>query len=179
MAVSINWASRVITIPQADLVALGGGLYQLDVNAFRLALKDIEDGEEGMAFPDTHRHNTTVVLSGVAYARTFEIINGYTVTFEDTGTPYAVSVVGGNHNIADVKNLNPVSLIIGNSAGLIQVASGSGLSVEQSQMLSEIYSRLGLAAGKPVAQSAAQIATADWTLAVTEAAGVVTVERQP
>lgn len=126
MAISVNWATKVITIPQADLTPVAPGLYSLDVNSFRLALKDVEDGEEGVVFPDTNRHNTVVSLSGVSYARTFEIINGYTVTFQDTGTPYTVICGGANHNIADVKNVNNVSLIVSNSAGLIQVATGGG-----------------------------------------------------
>lgn len=126
MAVSINWATRVINVPQADLALVSTGLYQLDVDAFRLALKDIEDSADGMTFPDTHRHNTAVVLSGVTYSRIVEIINGYTVTFQDTGTPYSVRCVGANHNLADVKTVNNVSLIVGNSAGLITVATGSG-----------------------------------------------------
>lgn len=126
MAVSINWATRVINIPQADLTPVSAGLFQLDVNWLRLALKDIEDGVDGVSFPDTHRHNTQVTLSGVTYARTFEVINGYTITFQDTGSPYTVRCVGANHNVADVKNVNQVSLIIGNSAGLITVATGAG-----------------------------------------------------
>lgn len=104
-------------------------LYELDVNALRLALKDIED-EVGITYPDTHRHNTEVVLSGTTYARSVEFINGYTITFEDG--QYAVRCVGANHNIADVKNLNQVSLIIGNSAGLQTVNIGGGVgTVEQ------------------------------------------------
>jgi hypothetical protein len=138
MTIAINWATKVITVTQADLTLVSAGLYELDVNAFRLALKDIEDSGDGMAFPDTHRHNTEVTLSGVTYARFFEIINGYTVTFESTGTPYTVRCVGANHNIADVKNVNDVSLIIGNSAGLIVVSSGSGLSADQDQRLARI-----------------------------------------
>jgi hypothetical protein len=127
VALSINWATQVITVPQADLSLVSGTLYELDVNAFRLALKDIEDGEEGMAFAATHRHNTSVTLSGVTYARTFEIINGYTVTFQDTGSPYTVRCVGANHNLGDVTNyVSEVSLIVGNSAGLIEVATGAG-----------------------------------------------------
>ena len=125
MNVSINWASKVITVPRAELAFVSAGLYQLDVDAFRLALKDIEDSADGMAYPDTHRHNTQVTLSGVTYSRTFEIINGYTVLFEDLG-PYTVRCVGANHNIADVKVVNQVSLLIGNSAGLITVATGAG-----------------------------------------------------
>ena len=131
MPIAINWATKVITIPQADLTYVSGSLYELDVNAFRLALKDIEDSEEGAVFPDTHRHNTEVVLSGVTYARSVEIINGYTVTFQDVGSPYRVRCVGANHNISDVQNLNNVSLIVGNAAGLIVKSVGSGLSVEE------------------------------------------------
>lgn len=122
MAISINWATKVITVPQADLTLVSGSLYELDVDVFRLALKDIEDSEEGMAQPDTHRHSTESTLSGVTYARQFEIINGYTVTFENGS--YTVRCVGANHNIGDVKNVNSVSLIIGNSAGLITAGGG-------------------------------------------------------
>ena len=121
--ITINWATRVITVPQANLTLVSGSLYELDVDSFRLLLKDIEDSDEGMTFPDTHRHNTVVSLSGVTFARTFEIINGYTITFEN-GT-YSVRCVGANHNIGDVKNVNSVSLIIGNSAGLIESGGGT------------------------------------------------------
>ena len=137
--ISVNWATNVITIPRADLVHVGGALYELDVNAFREELKDLEDSEVGITFPDTHRHNTEVTLSGVTYARTFEMINGYTITFEDVGTPYTVRCVGANHNIADVKNVNQVSLIIGNSAGLIVREIGtSGLTPDESAALTQI-----------------------------------------
>lgn len=125
MALSIDWATKVITVPQADLTPLGGSIFELDVDAFRLELKDIEDSEQGQVHPATHRHNTTVTLSGVTYARTVEVINGYTIEFEDVGTPYTVKCTGANHNVADVKVVNQVSLIIGNSAGLIEV-SGAG-----------------------------------------------------
>lgn len=135
MALSIDWSTKVITVPQADLTSLGGGVYEHDIDAFRLELKDIEDSEVGMVFPKTHNHNTAVTLSGVTYARTFEVINGYTIEYEDTGSPYTVKCVGANHNIADVKVVNQVSLLIGNSAGLIQVTSGSGLSTEEHNQL--------------------------------------------
>lgn len=117
MATSITWGTKVIYVPKADLTFISGVLYELDVDAFRLELKDLEDNEVGMPFPDTHVHNTEVVLSGVTYARTVEIVNGYTVEFEDG--QYVVRCVGANHNLADVKVANQVSLIIGNAAGLI------------------------------------------------------------
>jgi hypothetical protein len=177
MAISINWETQVITIPQADLTYLSPGLYELDVDVLRLALKDIEDGEEGIAFPDTHRHNTEVTLAGVTYARTFEIINGYTVTFQDTGSPYTVKCIGANHNIGDVKNVNQVSLIVGNSAGLITVASGSGLSVEQSDMLEALAKIHGLVIGAPLTVSTTSREAGGIEQTIEEAAGVVTVER--
>lgn len=127
----MNWDTQVVTVPQADLTSLGGGVYKLDVDTFRLALKDLEDSEVGMAFPATHRHNTEVTLSGVTYARTVEMINGYTVSFENTGTPYMVSCVGANHNLGDVTNFDGgVSLLIGNSAGLIVKTVGSGVTAQ-------------------------------------------------
>jgi hypothetical protein len=129
MAISITWATRTIVVPKADLTFISGITYEFDVNAFRLALKDLEDGEEGIAFPTTHTHNTQVVLSGTTYARTFEIINGYTVDFTSPDTNhYTIKCVGANHNIADVLSSTHrhFSLIVGNSAGLI-VSTGPTL----------------------------------------------------
>lgn len=125
MPVTINWGTKVISIPQSYLTPLGGIIYELDVNQLRLDLKDLEDGEDGIVFPRTHNHNTTVTLSGVTYARTFEIINGYTVDFVDDVGPeefYLVQCTGANHNIADViANVHRhFALVVNNAAGLIQ-----------------------------------------------------------
>lgn len=137
MAISINCATKVVFVPKADLTLVSPGIYSLDVEAFRIWLKDWEDSEIGMGMPDTHRRNAPSTLSGTTYAQTFEMINGYTVTFEDGS--YRVRVVGANHNIADVMNANSVSIEIGNSAGLITVETGvSGLTVAESAALSLI-----------------------------------------
>jgi len=122
MAITVTWATRVINVPQADLTNLGGGVYELDLDVFRLALKVLEASEEGMPELDTHRHNTTVTVAGTTLARTLEIINGYTVTFEDG--QYAVNLVGANSNVAQVANVNQVSLRSFNTAGLIEVDTG-------------------------------------------------------
>lgn len=116
MAISVNHATRVISVPQADLTQIGPQLYYLNVNDFRLWLKDWEDSEAGIDMPDTHRHNTEVTLGGVTLARTVEIINGYTITFENG--QYAVQLGGANNNLADVTNVNEVSIRSNNSAGL-------------------------------------------------------------
>lgn len=124
MSISINWLNKVISVPKSYLTFLGGTTYQLDVDQFRLDLKDIEDSETGIVYPKTHNHNTSITLSGVTYSRSIEIINGYTIQFEDD--QYTVKCIGANHNISDVKVVNQVSLIIGNSAGLITVSGGGG-----------------------------------------------------
>jgi hypothetical protein len=128
MAITVDWGTRVITIPQADLTFISGDLYELDTDWFRLQLKALEAGSDGMAFPDTHRHNTTVTVAGTSFARTVEIINGYSVTFEDG--MYAVRLVGSNNNIFDAEsgilNVNQVSIISTNSAGLILAPTMSG-----------------------------------------------------
>ena len=125
MAISIDWGTKIILVPQADLTSLGGSRYSLDVDAFRLALKDLEDSFDGMAFPATHNHNTTVTVGGVTLARVVEIINGYTISFEDTGTPYSVRLEGANNNILDVANIIAnVNIASTNSAGLVATSSG-------------------------------------------------------
>ena len=121
MAISINWPTKVINVPKADMTLVQSTpieIRELNIDTFRLTLKDLEDDVEGMPFLHTHNHNTTVVVGGTTLARVVEIINGYTITFENGA--YAVNLVGANSNIADVLNLNTVSVRAANSAGLIQ-----------------------------------------------------------
>lgn len=125
MAISVHWPTKVISIPQSYLTNLGGGVYELDTDELRLDLKDLEDSEQGMPYLDTHSHNSAVTLAGATYVQILEIINGYTITFEDG--QYAVNLVGSNNNISEVTNVNQVSIRSNNSAGLIQVTSGSGV----------------------------------------------------
>ena len=133
MAISINWATKVINIPQDYLTDLGGGIFELNVNTFRLDLRDIEDNEDGIPFQYTHTHNTEVTLGGLTLSRVVEIIAPYTITFEDG--QYAVTLVGANNNIADRTNVNQVSVRSSNSAGMVTVNSGSGLTAEQHEQL--------------------------------------------
>jgi len=120
MAISIDWGTRVINVPRLDLTLIQASpteIRELNLNAFHLELKNLEDGEDGMPFPDTHSHNTEVTLGGLTYARVIEMINGYTVTFENGA--YAVNLTGANSNVGDVINVNNVSVRSANSAGLI------------------------------------------------------------
>lgn len=118
--ISIDWATRVITVPKADTVQIQAApeVRTYNVNTFRQELKDLEDDPDGMPFPDTHSHVTEITISGVTYTRFVEIINGYTVEFEDG--QYTVVTTDANHNIGDVKVANQVSLTTNNSAGLVK-----------------------------------------------------------
>jgi hypothetical protein len=146
MPVSVNWATKVISVPADVCVLLSGGggpgsVYTLDVNALRLALKNLED-DEGMPFLDTHRHNTEVTLGGATYARTFEIINGYTVDFDVTSLDHCTVIcTGANHNLADVKTVNTVSLIVGNSAGLVVVSGSGGSAPSETTIAAAVWNR--------------------------------------
>ena len=132
MAISINWPTAVINVPKADMTLVQSTpteIRELNINTFRLTLKDLEDGTEGMPFPKTHNHNTEVSVGGLVLARVVEILPPYTVTFEDG--QYAVNLVGANSNIGDKVNVNQVSVRSFNSAGmtsspLVEYASFNG-----------------------------------------------------
>lgn len=120
MAVSIDWKTFVIFVPRDDLTLVQSSpteIRQMDINWFRMQLKALEASPEGIGFPKTHTHNTEVQLGGITYARIVEILEPYTVTFEDG--QYAVDLVGANSNIGDRVNVNQVSVRSNNSAGLI------------------------------------------------------------
>lgn len=119
MAIAIDEVTKIISIPQADLTFISGTTYQLDTDAFRLELKNWEASLPGSWRSRTHLHNPEYVISGVTYARAINIINGYTVTFEDG--QYRVLLTGSNNNILDVTNVNQVSIVPLNSAGLVVV----------------------------------------------------------
>lgn len=129
MAISIDWGNtNVISVPQSDLTPVAGVLYDLDTDWFRLALKNLEDDEDGMPFPYTHDHNTEYTISGTTFARAVIIVSPYSIKFEDTGSAYSVRTVGSNNNFLDIENgiLVPTPLVSyasTNAAGLIVVES--------------------------------------------------------
>ena len=161
MAISIDWETKIISIPKSymTLIQASPEIRGLNLNTFRLDLKDLEDDAWGMPFPDTHRHNTEVTLGGITLARTLEIINGYTVTFENG--QYAVEAKEANSNIADVMNVNQVSLRTFNSAGLITVTSGSGLSTEEHTQLMSLPGLAEIEASTVLAKEATVLYVSD------------------
>lgn len=146
MALSLDPATKVISVPQADLTFVSGTLYTLDSNQFRKDVMGLLASENYIWMDDAFSHNTEVTVAGITYARTLEFINGYSITFEDTGAAYTVRIEGSNNNIFDVENgiLNPtdkVTVISTNSAGLITgsitIADLENITMENGETLAE------------------------------------------
>jgi len=126
--ITIIWGQRIIFIPRSETVlvqSVPSEIRSLSIDTLRLALKDLEDSELGMNFPATHSHNAEVSLAGIVLARVVELINDYTITFEDG--QYAVNLTGANSNIADKVNVNFVSVRASNSAGLVNPDIGKAV----------------------------------------------------
>jgi hypothetical protein len=149
--ISVDWEALVIHVPKMFLTPISGSAYTLDTNLLRQALQDVEDSPIGMLYPPTHRHNTTVTLAGVQYARIIEMINGYTITFEDG--QYSVNLIGSNNNIGDSTNINQVSVRVNNSAGLQNVSTPTNVVTGTALTESETANAVWMAASRTLTAS--------------------------
>jgi len=101
----------------------------LDTHWLKNQLRALEAGVYGMPNVRVVDHNTEYTVAGVTYARKVEIVNSYSITFEDG--QYSVQLTGSNNNIWDIQNLilnqNQVQVIPTNSAGLINMPTMEGV----------------------------------------------------
>ena len=117
---SIDRTTSVITIDRLSMPEVPNTASEVrtfDVVEFHHLLRDNEDDWEGIHFPTTHNWKDPITIGGVTLAAVFELLDPYTVTFEDG--LYTVYVVGANSNLGDKINKNQVSVYIQNSAGLV------------------------------------------------------------
>ncbi|MCK5610501.1 hypothetical protein KAR91_51990 [Candidatus Pacearchaeota archaeon] len=123
MSYSVDRATKVISIPKADLTLISGTLYELDTEVFRNELHTIQASEEGMVYDDMFYRNAPYAVAGITYAQSIQIINGYSITFENGA--YSVRLIGSNNDIFDIEagilNQNTVQVIPNNSAGLVDL----------------------------------------------------------
>lgn len=138
MAVTVDWSSYTIHVTKGSMVqiqALPTEIWQLDIPTFKETLGALLDEPEAITYPDIFIHYPSVTVGGAVLAKVVEILEPYTITFEDG--QYAVNLVGANSNIGDRVNVNQVSVRSANSAGLqdltsLQAASyGGGVAVDQ------------------------------------------------
>ena len=121
----INYGTLLITIYKTDtfVTLVSGNIYNVDTNLFRLAVEARMDDGDGITYLKPFNHNTSVLLGGINYARIIEVINGYTIRFDDNGglDPWVANLQGSNNNFLDVAVLTTVQIRSNNSAGLINV----------------------------------------------------------
>ena len=133
MALSLDPATKIVTIPQADLTLVGGTLYELDTNQFRLDVGILLASEAYIWMDYAFQHNTEVTVAGTTFARIIEFINGFSIEFEDG--QYTVRLAGSNNNIFDVENgilqQNQVQVIAQNSAGLVVISTGDNVDTDK------------------------------------------------
>ena len=112
MALTLDPATKVISVPQADLSLVSGTLWALDTDQFRKDVMTLLASEPYIWMPNPYDHNGEVTIFGTTYARTLEFVNGFSITFEDTGSAYSIRLDGSNNNIADIDSgvLNPTAL---------------------------------------------------------------------
>lgn len=136
--VEVLWESKIIFVPKSVMPVsqtVPSEIRTLNVYDFHGYLRDLEASDSGVLYQPMHTFNPALDLGGVTLAPVVSIINGYTIVFEDG--QYAANIVGGNSNIADVVNLNQVSVRSANSAGLqnvstpTNVVTGTALTAEQ------------------------------------------------
>jgi len=193
VAISIDFATGVITIPQVDLTLISGSLYELPTETkFRADVNALMDDEIGIVFDDPILHSTEVTIVGTTYARFIEVINGYSITFENL--LMTVRLAESNNNLFDVENgiLNAsgnVTVVGQNSAGLIVVATGSGLDAGQDAKLTsveakteELWKTRGLEVGNPVTITPSGVDSDDGDIDLDltgDGIAITVIERQP
>ena len=172
MALSIDYLTKIISVPQADLTFVSGTLYELDTEAFRNNLHTIQASADGIFADDFFIHNTEVTVAGVTYARTIEMTNSWQVEFEDG--QYAVRLVGSNNNIFDEGVLvrNQVSVIPTNSAGLQTIDLAT-----LETLVDELHKMRGLDASNPWTLTDTGEAAAGITQTVSDDGTTTTVQR--
>jgi len=128
VAYSVDWLTKIVTIPTSDLTLVSGTRYSLDMADCLAEVRRLEWAfVDGLWAPAILSHaNTRFDFAGVDYAPFDDFINGYTVVI--TGAATRVDLLGSNNNFVDVLIATGVTVVPSNSAGLQIVSVGSGIS---------------------------------------------------
>lgn len=129
MAITIDFLTNVITVPQADCVFVTGTFYRLPTKAvFKSQIDAFMASEQGIPFPDPISHNSDYTVAGTTYAPKVEVIPPYSVEFSPNSA-WSVELTESNNNLWDIEagilTQNQVQVVPTNSAGLI-IGSGGG-----------------------------------------------------
>lgn len=130
MSYAVNWVTKVVTIPTADLTLISGNHYSLAMADMLAEVRRLEwDFADGLWADAILDHSDTRFdFAGVDYAPFDDFINGYTVQI--TGTAERVDLLGSNNNLVDVLIATGITVVPSNSAGLQIVSTGSGVTAQ-------------------------------------------------
>lgn len=144
MAYSVDWITKIITIPVTDLTLVSGTRYQLNLENFLYEIRRLEwDFADGLWAPKILEHsNIRTDFAGANYAAFDEVVNGYTVTIGPG--PTRVDLVGSNNNIADVINNTDIILTSANSAGLTNINEIRSTAFNQSVVIDPNSTNTGI-----------------------------------
>ena len=76
LEVSVDWPNSIINVTRSGLTLVQSNpteIRQMDLNEFRLKLKDLEDNPEGITYLKTHDHNPEVTVGGVTLAEALNV----------------------------------------------------------------------------------------------------------
>jgi len=168
MAYSVNWVTRNIWIPRSDLIHLSGSQYRLNTADFHKEIRRLEWAlGEGLWAAQIIEYKAAHTLAGTPFAPEIEIINGFTLTFEEFAAVYSVEIDGANTNVDDVTVINNVSIRSKNTGGLVGTRE-----------ITEIHGRLGLDPDNPLVTNSLSITFGGVSMVLSETDGEVTVTRQ-
>jgi len=189
MILLIDWVTKIITVPRAELTLISGTLYELDTIAFKVAIRDLEASIEGIIHPSILSYNQPYTVTGITYAAKVEMLNGYKVQFE-VGV-YSVLLKNSNNNIFDISSSiliqNTVQVIPSNSAGNQIITTGSGVTSGDvtaiankvndvllddfsaiDTKVTDVHKFLGLDPNKPMTIATNGQTTSDMTVTITD-----------
>jgi hypothetical protein len=126
MSYSVNWATKVVTVPLADLTLISGSNYSLNTGDFWIEMRRLEASPgDGLWAEQTVEYVNTQVLSGITYSAIVKLINGY--TWDTDTTNKNIFLIGFNSNLLDIFIPgNSISVLANNSGGKIDAGGGGG-----------------------------------------------------
>lgn len=147
MSYSVNWITKVVSVPTADLTLVSGTRYSLSMPNFLAEIRRLEwEFTEGLWAPAILDHtNTRTDFAGANYAPFDDMLNGYTVQF--TGIATRVDLLGSNNDLVDVLLPTGVSVVPSNSAGL-QIYTEGAASIQLDLLIDIVTDILKLTGNK-------------------------------
>jgi hypothetical protein len=147
MAYSVNWTTKVVTIPLADMTLVSGSNYSLNTDDVWLELRRLEASPtDGLWTEQVIEYVNTQVLSGITYSAIVKMINGY--TWDTDTTDKTISLLGYNSNLLDTFIPGDgVSVLANNSGGLI-VNQGQSLGQSDLDNIADAVWNIALATWK-------------------------------